>query len=86
MPALMLKRSVGCTNSVARPPVERLAPRSASIGLACAASHAVGKGFDGLVITVATGLSLYVVVRGMLSVPIAGSIPLFMLGVMLLTH
>jgi ABC-2 type transport system permease protein len=36
---------------------------------------------NGLVITVATGLSLYVVVRWMLSVPIAGSIPLFMLGV-----
>ena len=36
---------------------------------------------NGLVITIATGLSLYVVVRGMLSVPIAGSIPLFMAGV-----
>jgi ABC-2 type transport system permease protein len=38
---------------------------------------------NGLVITVAAGLSLYVVVRGMLGVPIAGSIPLFMLGVMI---
>ena len=36
---------------------------------------------NGLVITVAVGLSLYLVVRGFLSVPIAGSIPLFMLGV-----
>ena len=36
---------------------------------------------NGLVITVAVGLSLYLVVRGSLSVPIAGSIPLFMLGV-----
>src|ERR1700739_1131062 len=38
---------------------------------------------NGLVITVATALSLYIVVRGMLSVPIAGSVPLFMVGVVL---
>jgi ABC-2 type transport system permease protein len=38
---------------------------------------------NGLVITIATGLSLYIVVRGMLSVPIAGSVPLFMVGVVL---
>ena len=36
---------------------------------------------NGLVITVAAGLSLTIVVRGILGVPIAGSIPLFMLGV-----
>jgi ABC-2 type transport system permease protein len=36
---------------------------------------------NGLVIIVATGLSLYLVVRGILGVPIAGSIPLFMVGV-----
>jgi ABC-2 type transport system permease protein len=36
---------------------------------------------NGLVIMVAVGLSLYVVVRTMLGIPIAGSIPLFMLGV-----
>jgi ABC-2 type transport system permease protein len=36
---------------------------------------------NGLVITVAVGLSLYVVVRTMLGIPIAGSIPLFMVGV-----
>jgi len=36
---------------------------------------------NGLVITVAVGLSLYVVVRAMLGIPIAGSIPLFMVGV-----
>jgi ABC-2 type transport system permease protein len=35
---------------------------------------------NGLVITVAAGLSLYIIVRAMLGVPIAGSIPLFMLG------
>jgi ABC-2 type transport system permease protein len=35
---------------------------------------------NGLVITVAAGLSLYFVVSAMLGVPIAGSIPLFMLG------
>jgi ABC-2 type transport system permease protein len=38
---------------------------------------------NGLVITVAVGLSLYIVVRMMLGVPIAGSIPLFMVGVMI---
>ena len=38
---------------------------------------------NGLVITVAAGLSLYLVVRMVLGVPIAGSIPLFMLGVMI---
>ena len=36
---------------------------------------------NGLVITVAVGLSLYFVVRGLLGIPIAGSIPLFMGGV-----
>ncbi len=36
---------------------------------------------NGLVITVAVGLSLYLVVRTLLGVPIAGSIPLFMVGV-----
>ena len=36
---------------------------------------------NGLVITVAVGLSLYFVVRTLLGVPIAGSIPLFLLGV-----
>ncbi|MGO8843114.1 MAG: ABC transporter permease [Methyloceanibacter sp.] len=36
---------------------------------------------NGLVIIVAVGLSLYLVVRAMLAIPIAGSIPLFMLGV-----
>jgi ABC-2 type transport system permease protein len=38
---------------------------------------------NGLVITVAVGLSLYLVVRAVLSVPIAGSIPLFMVGVVI---
>jgi ABC-2 type transport system permease protein len=38
---------------------------------------------NGLVITVAVGLSLYIVVRAFLGVPIAGSIPLFLLGVMI---
>lgn len=38
---------------------------------------------NGLVITVAVGLSLYVVVRTVLSIPIAGSIPLFMVGVVI---
>ncbi len=38
---------------------------------------------NGLVITVAVGLSLYVVVRTILSIPIAGSIPLFMVGVVI---
>jgi ABC-2 type transport system permease protein len=36
---------------------------------------------NGLVILIAAGLSLYLVVRGLLGVPIAGSIPLFLLGV-----
>ncbi len=35
---------------------------------------------NGLVITFAAGLSLYVIVRTILGVPIAGSIPLFLLG------
>ena len=35
---------------------------------------------NGLVITVAVGLSLYLVVRTLLGVPIAGSIPLFLVG------
>jgi ABC-2 type transport system permease protein len=35
---------------------------------------------NGLVIIVAVGLSLYLVVRGLLGIPIAGSIPLFLLG------
>ena len=34
-------------------------------------------------ITVAVGLSLYIVVRAMLGIPIAGSIPLFMVGVVI---
>jgi ABC-2 type transport system permease protein len=38
---------------------------------------------NGLVITVAVGLSLYVVVRTILGIPIAGSIPLFMVGVVI---
>jgi ABC-2 type transport system permease protein len=38
---------------------------------------------NGLVITIAVGLSLYGVVRLFLGVPIAGSIPLFMVGVMI---
>ena len=38
---------------------------------------------NGLVITIAVGLSLYVVVRAFLKIPIAGSIPLFMVGVVL---
>jgi ABC-2 type transport system permease protein len=38
---------------------------------------------NGLVITIAVGLSLYGVVRMLLGVPIAGSIPLFMIGVMI---
>jgi ABC-2 type transport system permease protein len=36
---------------------------------------------NGLIITLAVGVSLYAVVRGFLAVPIAGSIPLFMAGV-----
>ncbi len=38
---------------------------------------------NGLVITVAVGLALYFVVRMMLGIPIAGSIPLFMVGVVI---
>jgi ABC-2 type transport system permease protein len=36
---------------------------------------------NGLVILVAVGLSLYLVLRGFLNIPIAGSIPLFLVGV-----
>jgi ABC-2 type transport system permease protein len=36
---------------------------------------------NGLVIVVAVALSLYIVVRALLRIPIAGSIPLFLLGV-----
>jgi ABC-2 type transport system permease protein len=35
---------------------------------------------NALVITIAAGLSLYIIVRGLLGIPIAGSIPLFLLG------
>jgi ABC-2 type transport system permease protein len=38
---------------------------------------------NALVITVAVGVSLYVVVRTILGIPIAGSIPLFMVGVVI---
>jgi ABC-2 type transport system permease protein len=38
---------------------------------------------NGLVIAVAVGLSLYLVLRMMLGIPVAGSIPLFMLGVVI---
>jgi ABC-2 type transport system permease protein len=38
---------------------------------------------NGLVITVAVGLSLSIVVRTLLGIPIAGSVPLFMAGVMI---
>jgi len=38
---------------------------------------------NGLVITIAVGLSLYLVIRWMLAIPIAGSIPLFMVGVVI---
>jgi len=38
---------------------------------------------NALVITVAVGLSLYLVVRSLLQIPIAGSIPLFMFGAVL---
>ena len=38
---------------------------------------------NGLVITAAVGFSLYVVIRAMLGIPIAGSIPLFMVGVVI---
>lgn len=36
---------------------------------------------NGLVIVIAVGLSLYFVVRGLLGIPIAGSVPLFLFGV-----
>jgi ABC-2 type transport system permease protein len=36
---------------------------------------------NGLVIIIAVGLSLYLVVRGVLHIPIAGSVPLFLAGV-----
>jgi ABC-2 type transport system permease protein len=38
---------------------------------------------NGLIITIAVGVSLLVVVRAILGVPIAGSVPLFMLGVVI---
>jgi ABC-2 type transport system permease protein len=38
---------------------------------------------NGLVIAIAVGLSLYIVIRWMLAIPIAGSIPLFMVGVVI---
>ncbi len=38
---------------------------------------------NGLIITLAVGLALYLVVRAILDVPIAGSIPLFMMGVVI---
>jgi ABC-2 type transport system permease protein len=38
---------------------------------------------NGLVVTLAVGVSLYFVVRGMLGIPIVGSIPLFMIGVVI---
>jgi ABC-2 type transport system permease protein len=38
---------------------------------------------NGLVITVAAAVSLYVIVRAILHIPIAGSIPLFMFGVVI---
>jgi ABC-2 type transport system permease protein len=38
---------------------------------------------NALVITIAVALSLYIVVRGLIQVPIAGSIPLFLAGVVL---
>jgi ABC-2 type transport system permease protein len=38
---------------------------------------------NGLVIAVAVGLSLYIVLRQMLGIPVAGSVPLFMLGVVI---
>ncbi|HEY9052391.1 MAG TPA: ABC transporter permease [Gammaproteobacteria bacterium] len=37
----------------------------------------------GLVVLVSAGLSLYIIVQGLLNVPIAGSIPLFMFGALL---
>jgi ABC-2 type transport system permease protein len=36
---------------------------------------------NGLIVLIAVGLSLYLVVRGLLGIPIAGSIPLFLVGV-----
>jgi len=36
---------------------------------------------NGLVITIAVGLSLYGIIRGLLGIPIVGSIPLFLVGV-----
>ena len=38
---------------------------------------------NGLVITVAVGLSLYIVVHMILGIPVAGSMPLFMVGVVI---
>jgi ABC-2 type transport system permease protein len=38
---------------------------------------------NGLIIAVATALTLYVIVRGLLAIPIMGSIPLFMAGVLI---
>jgi len=38
---------------------------------------------NGLVITVAVGFALYVVLRSILAIPIAGSIPLFLVGVVI---
>ncbi len=38
---------------------------------------------NGLVIAVAVGFSLYIVLRQMLGIPVAGSVPLFMLGVVI---
>ncbi len=38
---------------------------------------------NGLIITLAVAFSLYIVVRGILAVPITGSIPLFMIGVVI---
>jgi ABC-2 type transport system permease protein len=38
---------------------------------------------NGLVITIAVGVSLYFVVRTLLGIPIVGSIPLFMVGVVI---
>src|SRR6185312_2998560 len=38
---------------------------------------------NGLIILVASGLSLYLVVKGLLGIPIAGSVPLFLCGVVI---
>ncbi|MGO9401076.1 MAG: ABC transporter permease, partial [Xanthobacteraceae bacterium] len=38
---------------------------------------------NGLIIAVATAFTLYVIVRGLLAIPITGSIPLFMAGVLI---